>query len=141
MRSGKETLTTQNSKVVELELKCKKATEKEEKLQDKIKLLEGKISKHDNVVIRSGYTDCSCGFPIYFFFQIKQTEASRVLLENQMKFDQEKYLKLEKDFDKEKKERTRWESKVADIEADLLVIFYTIHIYFVSGLQTHLFTF
>lgn len=54
LRAGKETLTTQSSKVAELELRCKKATEKEEKLQDKIKVLEGKISKHDNVVIRSG---------------------------------------------------------------------------------------
>lgn len=61
---------------------------------------------------------------MFALFQIKQTEASRVLLENQMKFDQEKYLKLEKDFDKEKKERTRWESKVADIEADLVVFFF-----------------
>lgn len=50
-----------------------------------------------------------------------------MLLENQMKFDQEKYLKLEKDFDKEKKERTRWESKVADIEADLVVGFLKIY--------------
>lgn len=38
-----------------------------------------------------------------------------------MKFDQDKYLKLEKDYDKEKKERIRWETKVADIDTDLAV--------------------
>lgn len=38
-----------------------------------------------------------------------------------MKFDQDKYLKLEKEFEKEKKERIRWEAKVADIDSDLLV--------------------
>lgn len=40
-----------------------------------------------------------------------------------MKFDQEKYLKLEKDYDREKKERARWEDKVADIDSDLAVRF------------------
>lgn len=67
--------------------------------------------------------------------QIKQTEASRALLENQMKFDQEKYMKLEKEFDKEKKERSRWESKVAEIEADLVVIFLK-YIFRISYAQT-----
>lgn len=60
--------------------------------------------------------------------QIKQTEAARTLLENQMKFDQEKYLKLEKDYDREKKERARWEDKVADIDSDLAVRFTHIQI-------------
>lgn len=53
-------------------------------------------------------------------FQIKTSEATKTLLENQIKFDQEKYLKLEKDYDKEKKERARWEAKVSDLDGDLL---------------------
>lgn len=52
--------------------------------------------------------------------QIKTSEATKTLLENQIKFDQEKYLKLERDYDKEKKERARWESKVSDLDGDLL---------------------
>lgn len=46
-----------------------------------------------------------------------------------MKFDQEKYLKLENEYDKEKKERIRWEAKVAEIDSDLLVIFLFIIFY------------
>lgn len=38
-----------------------------------------------------------------------------------MKFDQDKYASLEKDYEKEKKERARWEDKVADIDLDLAV--------------------
>lgn len=52
--------------------------------------------------------------------QIKTSEATKTLLENQIKFDQEKYLKLEKEYDKEKKERARWEAKVSDLDGDLL---------------------
>lgn len=48
-----------------------------------------------------------------------------------MKFDQDKYLKLEKEFDKEKKERIRWEVKVTDIDSDLVVSF------FMSSAQLH----
>ncbi len=54
-----------------------------------------------------------------FYFQIKTSEATKTLLENQIKFDQEKYLKLEKEFEVEKRERARWESKVSDLDGDI----------------------
>lgn len=40
-----------------------------------------------------------------------------------MKFDKEKLAKLEKEYDKEKKERIRWESKVSELDGDLSVIY------------------
>lgn len=53
--------------------------------------------------------------------QIKQQEAAKALLESQIKNEKERAVKYEKDFEKEKKERVRWESKVTDIDADLSV--------------------
>lgn len=39
----------------------------------------------------------------------------------QLKTEKEKTAKIEKDYDKERKERVRWESKVTDLDADLSV--------------------
>ncbi|XP_037040029.1 centrosomal protein of 290 kDa isoform X1 [Bradysia coprophila] len=93
-------LRTGANQVQKLEEENKSATKELKDVKTKIKNLEERISKQDTV--------------------IKTSEATKTLLENQIKFDQEKYLKLEKDYDKEKKERARWESKVSDLDGDLL---------------------
>ncbi|KAG4066400.1 hypothetical protein HA402_007036 [Bradysia odoriphaga] len=93
-------LRTGANQMQKLEEENKSATKELKDVKTKIKNLEERISKQDTV--------------------IKTSEATKTLLENQIKFDQEKYLKLEKDYEKEKKERTRWESKVSDLDGDLL---------------------
>lgn len=57
------------------------------------------------------------------WLQAKQTEASRALQESQAKQDKERLVKLEKELDAERKEKTRWESKVSDLDSDLTVCY------------------
>lgn len=54
-------------------------------------------------------------------FQTKQLEADRSLFEKQLKQEKESAKKIQTDFDKEKKECLKWESKVSDLDADLSV--------------------
>lgn len=51
-------------------------------------------------------------------------ETTKVLLEKQIKQDQDKQSKLETDLDKEKKERKLCETKIEDLDGDLTVIFH-----------------
>lgn len=50
---------------------------------------------------------------------VKQIEATKNLLEAQIRLEKEKSSKLEKDADKEKKEKSRWELKVSELDEDL----------------------
>lgn len=76
--------------------------------------------------------------------QIKQQEAAKSLLESQIKNEKERATKYEKDFEKEKKERVRWESKITDLDADLSVIdailqrfiFFTYFCYLLNSIDT-----
>lgn len=43
--------------------------------------------------------------------------------ESQAKQDKERLVKLEKELDAERKEKTRWESKVSDLDSDLTVCY------------------
>lgn len=56
--------------------------------------------------------------------QIKQLETSKVLLDKQIKLDQEKQLKLETDLENEKKERKLCETRIEDLDGDLLVQYF-----------------
>lgn len=50
LKLGKDNSAMQSVKITELEQKCKKSNDQGEKLQEKIKALEDKIFKQDNVV-------------------------------------------------------------------------------------------
>lgn len=43
------------------------------------------------------------------------------MFDSQQKQEKEKYSKLEKELDVERKEQRRWESKASDLDADLTV--------------------
>lgn len=45
------------------------------------------------------------------------------MLESQAKQDKERLVRLEKELDAERKEKTRWESKVSDLDSDLTVCY------------------
>lgn len=77
----------------------KKTEDENNKFLDKISDLEGKIAKQDSLV--------------------KQIEATKNLLEAQIRLEKEKSSKLEKDAEKERKEKSRWESKVSELDEDL----------------------
>uniref|UniRef100_A0A0A1XD22 Myosin-11 n=1 Tax=Zeugodacus cucurbitae TaxID=28588 RepID=A0A0A1XD22_ZEUCU len=94
-----KTLTSSTPKLSELEQKLKKSDDEAKKYSSKVKELEDKIKKQDN--------------------QIKQIEAAKAALETQTKRDKEKQTTLEKDYEKERKEREKLESKLAQLDADL----------------------
>ncbi|XP_050319337.1 myosin-11 isoform X5 [Bactrocera neohumeralis] len=94
-----KTLTSSSPKLSELEQKLKKSDDEAKKHSSKVKELEDKIKKQDN--------------------QIKKIEAAKAALETQTKLDKEKHTTLEKDYEKERKEREKLESKLAQLDADL----------------------
>ncbi|XP_011214884.2 myosin-11 isoform X4 [Bactrocera dorsalis] len=92
-------LTSSSPKLSELEQKLKKSDDEAKKHSSKVKELEDKIKKQDS--------------------QIKKIEAAKAALETQTKLDKEKHTTLEKDYEKERKEREKLESKLAQLDADL----------------------
>uniref|UniRef100_A0A0K8UPD3 Uncharacterized protein n=1 Tax=Bactrocera latifrons TaxID=174628 RepID=A0A0K8UPD3_BACLA len=94
-----KTLTSSSPKLSELEQKLKKSDDEAKKHSAKVKELEDKIKKQDS--------------------QIKKIEAAKAALETQTKLDKEKHTTLEKDYEKERKEREKLESKLAQLDADL----------------------
>ncbi|XP_069962934.1 uncharacterized protein [Bactrocera oleae] len=94
-----KTLTSSSPKLSELEQKLKKSDDEAKKHSSKVKELEDKIKKQDS--------------------QIKKVEAAKAALETQTKLDKEKLNTLEKDYEKERKERDKLESKLAQLDADL----------------------
>lgn len=58
-------------------------------------------------------------FHLLFIIQIKKTETTKVSLEQQTKSEKEKLSKLEKEFEKEHKEREKLEGKILQKENDL----------------------
>lgn len=61
--------------------------------------------------------------------QTKQLEATKALLETQAKQDKERATKSEKELADERKEKKRWESKVSDLDSDLMVRIDTSSVY------------
>ncbi|XP_059616735.1 myosin heavy chain, striated muscle [Phlebotomus argentipes] len=94
-----KTKVTTSTKNGDVELKLKTAEKENNNLVDKVADLEDKVFKHES--------------------QVKQLQASNKLLENQISLSKDEIKKLQDDLEKEKKEKNRWESKVADLDADL----------------------
>lgn len=55
------------------------------------------------------------------YFQLKQMETTKMSFEYQVKGEKDKLTKMEKEFDKVKLERVKWETKAQSIEAELNV--------------------
>ncbi|KAM8716326.1 hypothetical protein ACLKA7_003242 [Drosophila subpalustris] len=89
-----------SSKAKELEQKLKASDEEAKKLNTKLKDLEDKLKKQES--------------------QLKQSEVSKSSLETQNKRDKEKLSSLEKDFEKQSKEREKLESKITQLDTELL---------------------
>lgn len=90
----------------------------------KIRDLEEKLSKQDSVVNKTINSFDSIVFYNIMFLQIRQQEAAKAQLETQIKNEKDRASKLDKDYEKEKREKNRWESKAADLDTDLSVRFY-----------------
>lgn len=93
-------LNGSSSKAKELEQKIKASDEEAKKLNTKLKDLEDKFKKQET--------------------QLKQSEANKSSLETQSKREKEKLSSLEKDFEKQTKEREKLESKITQLDTDLL---------------------
>ncbi|KAL7742035.1 hypothetical protein ACLKA6_018287 [Drosophila palustris] len=89
-----------SSKAKELEQKLKASDEEAKKLNTKLKDLEDKLKKQES--------------------QLKQSEVNKSSLETQNKRDKEKLSSLEKDFEKQSKEREKLESKITQLDTELL---------------------
>lgn len=63
---------------------------------------------------------CSCEINIDIL-QIKQLETSKTTFEKQVKEEKDKFTKLERDFEKCKIDKAKWETKAQAIEAELSV--------------------
>lgn len=57
------------------------------------------------------------------YFQLKQMETSKISWEYQLKAEKDKLTKKDKELDKLKTERAKWETKSQAIEAELNVSF------------------
>lgn len=58
---------------------------------------------------------------IFSFSQIKQMENTKATFEKQVKVEKDKLNKLERDFEKCKIDKAKWETKSQAIEAELSV--------------------
>ncbi|XP_055682397.1 myosin heavy chain, striated muscle [Lutzomyia longipalpis] len=94
-----KTKVTNSTKSSDLENKLKASEKENNNLVDRIADLEDKISKQEG--------------------QVKQLQATNKLLENQVSQAKDEMKKVQEELEKEKREKTRWESKVADMDADL----------------------
>lgn len=56
------------------------------------------------------------------YFQFKQMETTKMSLEFQLKGEKDKLVKKDKEMEKLKTERTKWETQVQAVEAELNVI-------------------
>ncbi|KAH8376820.1 hypothetical protein KR093_001458 [Drosophila rubida] len=88
------------SKAKELEQKLKGSDDEVKKLSTKLKDLEDKLKKQEA--------------------QLKQSETSKSSLETQHKREKEKLSSLEKDCEKQAKEREKLESKITQLDSELL---------------------
>ncbi|XP_017041301.1 myosin-4 isoform X1 [Drosophila ficusphila] len=93
-------LNGNSTKVSELELKLKRSDEEAKKLNSKLKDLEEKVKKQEA--------------------QLKLGETSKSSWESQSKREKEKLSGLEKDLEKQTKEKEKLEAKIAQLDADLL---------------------
>ncbi|XP_017069943.2 LOW QUALITY PROTEIN: myosin-7 [Drosophila eugracilis] len=93
-------LNGNSTKVSELELKLKRSDEDSKKLNSKLKDLEDKLKKQDA--------------------QLKLGETSKSSWETQSKLEKEKLANLEKDIAKQAKEKEKLETKITQLDADLL---------------------
>lgn len=57
--------------------------------------------------------------------QIKQADAAKTLVESQLKLEKEKATKIEKEAEKIKTERLKWETKAGALDVELAVRFAT----------------
>uniref|UniRef100_A0A1B0GKL6 Putative myosin-11 n=1 Tax=Lutzomyia longipalpis TaxID=7200 RepID=A0A1B0GKL6_LUTLO len=94
-----KTKVTNSTKSSDLENKLKASEKENNNLVDRVADLEDKISKQEG--------------------QVKQLQATNKLLENQVSQAKDEMKKVQEELEKEKREKTRWESKVADMDADL----------------------
>ncbi|XP_039226901.1 rootletin isoform X1 [Drosophila yakuba] len=93
-------LNGSSSKVSELELKLKRGDEEAKKLNSKLKDLEDKVKKQDA--------------------QLKLGETNKSTWESQSKREKEKLSSLEKDMEKQGKEKEKLEAKITQLDAELL---------------------
>uniref|UniRef100_A0AAG5DGW0 SOGA coiled-coil domain-containing protein n=1 Tax=Anopheles atroparvus TaxID=41427 RepID=A0AAG5DGW0_ANOAO len=95
----RETLEQQAAKLNEAQRTVEKLEEENRKQKEKIKTLEDKITKVNGT--------------------IKMAESSKSLLEVQLKSEKEKHSNAEKDLDKVRKEKTKLDSRIGDLEKEL----------------------
>lgn len=117
-------IAKQEAKVTEVEKQNAETESAKKRAATELKTLADKYSKQEQSV---SHEECRqsklLGFKVDVFrkFQAKQLEALKVLAESQAKQDKDRSAKLEKELDAERKERKRWESKVSDLDSDLMV--------------------
>ncbi|XP_058061394.1 uncharacterized protein LOC131211792 isoform X2 [Anopheles bellator] len=95
----KETIENHAVKLNDAQRNVEKLEDENRKQNEKIKMLEDKISKINS--------------------SMRTTEASKSLLDIQLKAEKDKHATTEKDLEKLRKEKTKLESRIADIEKEL----------------------
>ncbi|CAO1349833.1 unnamed protein product [Diamesa tonsa] len=88
-------------KLKEVETKLQKTQDDNKSLLDKIKTVEDKITKQE--------------------LSIKQADAAKTLVENQLKSEKEKATKVEKEIEKIKTERLKLETKASALDVELAI--------------------
>uniref|UniRef100_A0A182P6F0 SOGA coiled-coil domain-containing protein n=1 Tax=Anopheles epiroticus TaxID=199890 RepID=A0A182P6F0_9DIPT len=95
----KETLEQQTSKLNEAQRTVEKLEDENRKQNEKIKTLEDKIARINTTM--------------------KSTESSKTLLEVQLKAEKEKHTGAERDLEKLRKEKSKLDNRIADLEKEL----------------------
>lgn len=100
-------IAKQEIKVTEMEKQNAELETKRKKSALELKQFDEKLSKHEN--------------------QLKQAESARASAEALLKKEKERIDKLEKELNAEQKEKTRWETKVGDLDGDLTALRKKLH--------------
>uniref|UniRef100_A0A182K3T5 SOGA coiled-coil domain-containing protein n=1 Tax=Anopheles christyi TaxID=43041 RepID=A0A182K3T5_9DIPT len=103
----KETLEQQTAKLNEAQRTVEKLEDENRKQNEKIKTLEDKITRI-NTSVCAGWQEF-----------MKTTESSKSLLEIQLKAEKEKHTGAERDLEKIRKEKTKLDNRISDLEKEL----------------------